>query len=149
MPNRPNILVIEDNPADFLLIQRRLHKDDFKAHMQRVDTLEALSQQLSGDWQVILYDYEIPGLNFGEALGMIKTIQPTLPIILVSGTVDEALAVRLLQTGLTDFILKDNLNRLANAIGRAINEAENKNARQRAEAELRKLALARVYRVQQ
>jgi len=135
-----DILVIEDNEADFLLVQRRLRKDDIQGRMQRVDNLDALEQALSDEWQVILYDYRIPGLKFGDALGLIKARRPSLPVILVSGTIDEAMAVRLLETGLTDFILKDNLTRLASAIERAIVEAENQAARRRAEDELRKLA---------
>lgn len=135
-----DILVIEDNEADFLLVQRRLRRDDIQGRMQRVDNLDALEQALSDNWQVILYDYRIPGLKFGDALGLIKARRPNLPVILVSGTIDEAMAVRLLETGLTDFILKDNLTRLTSAIERAIVEADNQAARLRAENELRKLA---------
>ena len=92
-----DILVIEDNEADFLLVQRRLRKDDIQGRMQRVDNLDALEQALSDEWQVILYDYRIPGLKFGDALGLIKARRPSLPVILVSGTIDEAMAVRLLE----------------------------------------------------
>jgi light-regulated signal transduction histidine kinase (bacteriophytochrome) len=63
-------------------------------------------------------------------------ICPDVPFICISGTVGEETAVELLKKGAVDYILKDRPERLPSAIQRALDEAKEKEARQRAEREL-------------
>jgi len=53
-----------------------------------------------------------------------RTDAPEIPLIFVSGTIGEEMAVRCLREGATDYILKGNLNRLGNAVRRAIEQVE-------------------------
>ena len=56
-----SILVIEDNEADFLLIERQLRCDGYLATLRRVDSRdEVLTAVASGGWDVVLMDYANP-----------------------------------------------------------------------------------------
>ena len=131
------ILVIEDSPADFLLLARYLRHHGLDVTIQRVDTNSALQAALEQEWDVILSDYSIPGMSFRVSLDWIRQRSPDMPVILVSGSVGEETAIELLRLGLADFILKDHLPRLPAAIKRAIEEADGRRARAGAEAALR------------
>ncbi len=134
------ILVLEDSQADFLLIKRQLEQTGHSGRILRADSPETLKQALRNDWDAVLFDYEIPGWSFQQEMASLRAQLPDTPVILVSGTVNEAMAIRLLDSGLTDFVLKENLARLPRAIERAVDESANLAARRRAEDELRKLA---------
>ena len=88
-------------------------------------------------WDVLLSDYNVPGMDFRATLKRLQEHSPDLPVILVSGRVGEETAVELLRLGLTDYILKDNLTRLPTAIQHALNETSERSARRAAEAALR------------
>ncbi|MBI5922838.1 MAG: PAS domain S-box protein [Betaproteobacteria bacterium] len=136
--NRPlNILVIEDAPADFLLLELHLRRNGLKAECRRIDTAAELDTALQAYWDVVLADYNVPGMDFRQALQRIRAHRPDLPVIMVSGSVGEETAVELLHLGISDFVLKDHLTRLLPAIRRALGEAKEHRVRQAAEAALR------------
>jgi Response regulator receiver domain. len=76
------------------------------------------------------------GHGLYPTLQRIRAYRPNLPIILVSGSVGEETAVELLHLGMSDFVLKGSLIRLLPAILRALNEADERRARQSAETAL-------------
>ncbi|NVN92943.1 MAG: response regulator [Desulfuromonadales bacterium] len=132
------ILSIEDSRADFLLIERHLRQQGLQAECSRVDSLDGLSQILIGcTWDLVLSDYNVPGLEFLSSFSYIQSQCPELPIILVSGSIGEEHAVELLKLGVVDFILKDNLTRLVPAIERSQRELLDKQARKAAEESMR------------
>ncbi|MDD5390141.1 MAG: PAS domain S-box protein [Gallionellaceae bacterium] len=131
------ILVIEDAIADFLLLERHLRQHGLVAECRRVGDDVALDAALQSAWDVVLSDYSVPGMDFVATLRRIQARHPDLPVILLSGSVGEETAVELLRLGLADFVLKDRLARLPQAIERALNEAEERRARRAAEAALR------------
>lgn len=132
-----NILVIEDAESDYLLLQRYLRQQGMTADFLRVDAYPALAAALERNWDLVLSDYSVPGTDFRDTLRRIQARHPDLPVILVSGSIGDEMAVELLHLGLTDFILKDNLTRLPSAIQRALDNAEERRARRAAEAALR------------
>jgi len=130
------LLVIEDVPADFLLLERHLRQHSLDAECFRVGSDAELDAALQNEWDVVLSDYNVPGMDFIATLQRIRAYRPNLPIILVSGSVGEETAVELLHLGMSDFVLKGSLIRLLPAILRALNEADERRARQCAEAAL-------------
>lgn len=133
------ILIIEDVEFDFLVIEHHLQQQGLAAHCFRVTSGEEVSDALeSAAWDVVLSDFNVFGLNFQDSLAIIRERCPELPIILVSGILNEAMAVELLKGGVADFVLKDNLTRLVSAIRRAISEATERIARQAAQTALQK-----------
>jgi len=138
MPSSLNILVIEDLAADFLLLERYLRQHEVAGKFCCVADEAELAQALGSDWDVVLSDYSVPGMDFRESLRQIQALKPGLPVILVSGSVGEETAVELLRLGLSDFVLKDNLARLPSAVRRAVDEAEQRRVAQAAKDELRR-----------
>jgi len=135
---RLNVLIIEDNPSDFRLIEREITKMALDHHSERVDTPESLDKALNREnWSLVLSDYNVPGMCFEDTLPILRARYPNMPILLVSGSVGEEKAVELLKLGVWDFILKDNLTRLIPAIERSLREMGERHARMTAEAELR------------
>ncbi|MDD5297736.1 MAG: PAS domain S-box protein [Rhodocyclaceae bacterium] len=131
------ILVIEDVPADFLLLERYLHQHGLEGEFRRVGSEAELEAALEAEWDVVLSDYSVPGMDFRASLKRIQALKPDLPVILVSGSVGEETAVELLFLGLSDFVLKDNLLRLVSAIRRTLTEVTERRARKAAEDALR------------
>ena len=124
-----NILIIEDIPADFLMVERHLRQQGLNATCSRVDSLEGLNLALdSSAWDLVLSDYSIPRLNFTESFDYIQSRFPDLPVILVSGSIGEEQAVELLKLGVWDFVLKDHLTRLVPAIERSLRELSERKA---------------------
>jgi len=133
-----NLLVIEDNQADFRLITRHLQLHGLSARCHCVGNLEELKAALEeGGWDAVLSDYNVPKLEFHDTLGLFQARHPDLPLILVSGSVGEERAVELLKLGVWDFVLKDSLGRLVPAIERSLRDAADRRARQTAEIALR------------
>ena len=127
------LLVIEDSEADFRLIERQLRQQDATNRCVQVTRAEELATALvEQEWDVVLTDYNIPGLAFDESLSLIRACRPDVPVILVSGSVGEERAVELLQQGIADFVLKDRLARLPHAITHAIAGVRERRARQAA-----------------
>ncbi len=132
------LLVIEDNQADFLLLQRHLQQQGLKASCQRIDSLAGLESALADQrWDAVLADYNVPGMAFEQSLDLIHSRQSDLPVILVTGALGEERAVDLLKQGCSDFVLKSNLVRLVSAIERSLREVAEQQARRQAEEALR------------
>lgn len=141
--DRPlKLLIIEDIPADFLLLERNLRQNGIAAEWRRISNDMELTDALQTEWDVVLADFNVPGMDFRTTLLRIQAHRPDLPVIMVSGSVGEETAVELLRLGMVDFILKDHLARLPAAIRRALVEANEQRARQAAEMALYKLAQA-------
>ncbi len=132
------ILAIEDAPTDFLLLQRNLAQRGIDAHWLRVDRDEALSGALCEPWDIVLTDFNVPGMDVLRSVGQIRAHDPLLPVILVSGSIGEERAVELLRAGIADFVLKDRPARLGDAIQRALADSTARRALQRSTEELQR-----------
>ncbi|MCF2137694.1 MAG: response regulator [Candidatus Thorarchaeota archaeon] len=132
------VLLIEDSEDDALLIERNLKKGGLDPEIFRVADADALSAALDdGSWDVILCDYMMPGFSADYAFEIIKSHGLDIPFILVSGTIPDEVAVKLMRRGVHDYILKENLARLPPAIIREIDEAQERLRKRQAEAALK------------
>ena len=133
-----NILVIEDEEADFRLITRQLERLATAVKCLRVNTLSTLCEALeTGRWDAVLSDHNVPGMTFEDNLATIRKRLPDVPVILVSGGIGEEAAVEWLKRGVSDYVLKDRLSRLGEVLKRCLHEAEERRSRRIAEAALR------------
>ncbi len=123
MNTKINLLLIEDSPDDAELILDEIKGGGFDPVWTRICTAEELKEILPDrEWDMVLCDYVLPGFSGLEAIKIIKRSNPLVPVILVSGHVGEDKAVEAMQSGASDYILKDNLIRLVPAIQREISE---------------------------
>src|SRR2546423_498010 len=131
------VLNVEDQERDVALITRHLSRAGYDLHSERVETPEAMRAALEAqEWDVILCDYSMPHFSALAALALLKETGLDIPFIIISGTIGEEIAVEAMRAGAYDYLMKDNLVRLAPAIERQLLEAENRRARRRVEAEL-------------
>lgn len=133
------ILLIEDNPGDARLIREALfekaqdHPATIPFKLTVVDRLSAgLAVLAQGNPDVILLDLSLPDSEGLSTLLSISAKAPTLPVIVMTGLDDETVAVRALQSGAQDYLIKDELD--SSLLVRAIRYAIE---RKRAEEALR------------
>jgi len=132
------LLMLEDNPDDAELAVKALARDEFTIEWNRVDTEESFRKALAEKPDLILADYSLPTFDGMSALKIKEETAPEIPLILISGTIGEDVAVECLKAGATDYVLKDRLSRLGQVVKRALEEAETYKKRIRAEEALLK-----------
>ncbi len=118
------VIIVEDSEDDLLLLLRALKKGGFEPIYTCVETKEGLqSALLEEKWQIVISDHAMPRFSAPEALEILKQSGRDLPFIIVSGTIGEEIAVAAMRAGAHDYILKDNLSRLAPAVERELRES--------------------------
>jgi len=128
-------LIVEDLEQDALLLVHELKRGGFDVTFERVDTPEAMSDALAGStWDVVIADYAMPHFSAPMALVLLKQRELDLPFLIVSGKVDEEIAVAVMRAGAADFVAKDKLARLSPAIERELQEVKERQARRVAQA---------------
>ena len=136
--NPLDILLVEDSEDDLELVLRELRKGGFQFNHVRVDTPRSMLEALdTKSWDIVLSDYNLPNFSGPEALQILKRLDVDIPFIVVSGAIGEETAVQIMRSGAHDYIMKDNLTRLAPAIERELREADVRRARRFAEDDLR------------
>jgi len=137
MNKRLHILHLEDEPDFAELVRSMIEQDNLEADVKQVKTREELEAALDAEsFDVILSDFHLPSFTGLDALGIVKKKCPDTPFILVSGTIGEQAAIESLKAGATDYLLKQQPERLPSAIRRAVQEAEERAKRRNAEIEL-------------
>jgi len=135
------VLIVEDHEDDALLVLRELRKGGFEPIWERVQTDVALRQALTAQaWDVVISDYQLPGFNAPTALRILHESLIDLPFIVLSGTIGEATAVAMMKAGAHDYLMKDSLTRLPEAVRREVREANVRAEQRRAEARLQQTA---------
>ncbi len=107
-----NILLVEDNPADAdLLLELLAEVPDLNWRIESVQRLSSAKNKLSeGGFDLILLDLSLPD-SFGlETLNKVRSWQFHLPIIVMTGLNDEAIALESVRLGAQDYLVKGNLS---------------------------------------
>jgi PAS domain S-box-containing protein len=122
--NQPlRILIVDDSDDDATLITRALHQNGYDAIPKVVDSAKEMKKALeSQEWDVIVSDHAMPRFSAPASLLLAKQLRPLIPFIIVSGEIDQKLAVSLMRNGAKDYISKLELSRLAPAIERELRE---------------------------
>jgi two-component system cell cycle sensor histidine kinase/response regulator CckA len=149
-PNEIHILLVEDDPADAALVERRLRRDGLLFELERVDTADAMTTALRRQpWDIVLSDFTMPKFSGLKAFDLLRDMARDTPFIFVSGTVGEEVAVKAMKRGAADYLLKGDLARLAPAIQREIRERESRKAHAQIERELREALEAKEEQLRQ
>src|SRR6266481_1469555 len=132
------LLMVEDSELDAALLLRELQRGGFVVSWDRVDNREDMAGALDlGGFDLIISDYSMPRFSAPEALAVVKERGLDVPVIIVSGTVTEEVAVETMRAGAVDFMAKDKLTRLIPAIQRELTEAARRAAHKEIERQLR------------
>lgn len=136
------ILQLEDNADDAELELVQLRRAGLEFISQRVETREALVAALEQFRpNIVLADYKLPAFDGKSALLLVRQTHPEIPVVVVSGVLDDEGAVQLLKAGAHDFVLKDRMGRLGTAVQNALTDAHQRRLRQQAEQALRESEL--------
>jgi PAS domain S-box-containing protein len=115
------ILMVEDNEDDRALEERELRKAGISYQLLCVDKREHFIEQLKHfKADLILCDYSLPQFNALDALEICREISPEIPVIVVTGTLTDEMAVECLKKGAIDYVIKERIVRLPYAISRAL-----------------------------
>lgn len=131
------ILLFEDDPLDIQININELEKE-YKDPVIKTTAGENEFKSLVEEFQpdIILSDYNLPGYNGLDALHFISQNFPVLPIIIVTGSLDEETAASCIKEGAWDYVLKENIFRLNSAIKLALQHKEEKEKLKRSEEKL-------------
>lgn len=124
------LLLIEDSEDDAILIGRRFAGAGYRLEWRRVADLGSLAEALQGcAWDLVISDHHLPGFDSFTALAVVRQACEDLPFIIVSGQIDEDVAVAAMRAGANDYLSKCHLERLLPACERELREARNRRER--------------------
>jgi two-component system, cell cycle sensor histidine kinase and response regulator CckA len=130
-----NILLVEDSADDADLHIAELRRAGFDPKWRRVQTEPDFLAELKKSPDIILSDYSMPQFNGLRAAELLRQSGMDIPFILISGTVGEDVAVEAMKHGATDYLLKDRIARLGQAVERALREIQERAERKRLETQ--------------
>jgi hypothetical protein len=133
-----SILLLEDDPLDAELCLRKLESSDLSFSIKGIRSADEFKREVSSNkYDVVLGDYRMPDWTGLEAVRWLRASGYSVPFILVTGTLGDELAVECIKEGVTDYVLKDKMERLPFALLRAVDEARLRAERDKSERELR------------
>jgi signal transduction histidine kinase len=118
-----HVLLIEDNPGDADLVRLRLVEGDSEAQVSCVSRLsDGLASMAQTSPSVVLLDLNLPDSHGADTFRKVLEKAPGVPVIILSGQDDEALAMKALHQGVQDYLVKGDITstRLERAMRYAI-----------------------------
>ena len=138
MPAAIRVLIVEDVPADAELLEEELRRAGLDVDLRRVEEegpFRSALDEFRPD--VILSDFRLPRFDGLAAVRVTLERHPEIPVIIVTGSINEETAVRCLKAGAVDYLLKEHLGRLPSAVRAALERRQLVQARTAAEERLR------------
>jgi DNA-binding NarL/FixJ family response regulator len=131
------ILLVEDNPADFMAFQEALANSKAGAHeIDHVDRLAAgLERVAAKPFDVVLLDLTLPDSKGLPTLAAMHAKAGDVPIVVLTASDDDQLAIDVLQQGAQDYLVKGVVQVYPDLLIRSMRYAVE---RKRAEQKLRR-----------
>jgi signal transduction histidine kinase len=127
------LLILEDVPEDAELEQRVLTRAGIAFEAFRVGDRAAFLNALETFRpDLIIADYNLPDIDGLTAIRLVRDRDAELPILLVTGALDDEAAAEVVKAGAYDYLRKDRMSRLPLAVEHALAVAETTKARQAA-----------------
>lgn len=117
------ILLVEDSLSDAQLIWSNISRSKIEFVKEHVDTerdyISALKLLVP---DLIISDFSMPQFDGMTALMIRNDLTPDIPFLIVTGAHNEEIAVECMKSGADDYVIKQNLSRLGEAIKSAIDK---------------------------
>ncbi len=123
MEQQYRILILEDLPTDARLAEYEIRKvlRNFSTHV--VETENAFLFELENfKPHIVVSDYMLPSFNGLKALHLVQKFSPDVPVIILTGSMNEDTAVDCMKAGATDYVIKEHIKRLGQSILNAIEQ---------------------------
>jgi PAS domain S-box-containing protein len=132
-----SLLLVEDSVQDAELVQMELLRAGLRVEIRRVETEEDFRREIqAAPPDLILADYSLPRFGALGALAVRRELCCQVPLILVTGSTSEEIAVQCLREGAEDYIIKSALKRLPGAVKNALTKRRAEEERRAAESAL-------------
>lgn len=102
--NRPRLLVAEDNPSNFKLVEVLLRRDYDLSHAW--DGKQAVELFAAEHPDLVLMDINMPVMDGYEALRLVREISPDVPVIALTAYAFETDRQRMFQAGFDECLAK-------------------------------------------
>lgn len=112
-PKKYRILLIEDNPGDFLIEEDLLSEQILDPVIVQANTFKqavAVLQAPDAFFDVILLDLSLPDKSGQQLISEMLALAPNFPIIILTGYTDMDFSIRSITRNISDYLLKDDLN---------------------------------------
>lgn len=130
------LLVIEDSELDYEMLLVTLASQEVVATAERVESAAQLREAMQREWDLVISDHRLPGFTSHQALRIVRSIPNPPPFIIVSGVIGEDMAVRAMQRGADDYLIKGRLARLGTAVRNAVEASRARRERAETQAQL-------------
>jgi len=115
------ILHLEDSDVDHALVRRALERSGEAFELEQVESLASFSGQLTAQhFDIVLADYRLAGFTALDAWQLLQARPDPPPFILLSGAIGESAAVSAIKMGISDYLPKEEVNRVPAAIRRVL-----------------------------
>jgi len=115
--------LLEDNEFDAELIARELKKSGMEFCLAQIQSEAELRHELAAHTpDLILSDHGLPSFSGFKALEIVRQTCPWLPFVFVSGSNDQQMVVDMFEQGATDYVFKKEIQELAAAVHRALEQ---------------------------
>jgi PAS domain S-box-containing protein len=139
MKNKIKILHIDDNIHDRQLVKDALLKENDEFEVTEADTREKFEKLLAeGVYDLVLSDFNILGFDGLQVLKVVKEANPDLPVIIVTGTGSEEIAIEAMKMGASDYVIKSvkHIMHLVPTIRTVLNRNKAEEARRKSDEAL-------------
>lgn len=131
------ILFIEDMEADFELAKHKLKQEGIRFDAFRVEDEAGLRKALVNfKPHIILSDYNLPQFNGMKALKIVQSEKLDIPFVVLTGSLNEEIAVECMKAGASDYLIKEHIKRLAPALINALEHKEVRTLKEKTENDL-------------
>jgi PAS domain S-box-containing protein len=132
------LLFVEDLPSDVEFAEREIRNGGIRFISMRVETESEFTSALRDFTpDLIISDYSMPEFDGMQALKITKELAPDVPLIILTGSTNEATAVECMKSGAVDYVIKDHITRLPYAVKEALEKQRIRVEKTRAENSFR------------
>ena len=117
------VLMVEDDFSSVDLVRHALRKAGFEVDCDVVQTAAEFTAHIRKyNYELVLADFRLPTWNGMETVEILRREGLDIPVVMVSGSLGELMAVECVKRGASDYVLKDHLGRLPGSVDRALRE---------------------------
>jgi len=119
------ILIVEDQANDAELAKREIKQVINSCEFDCVETKEDFLESIQNFHpDLIISDYSLPHFDGLSVISLARQYVPLVPVIILTGSIDEETAAESVKAGAVDYVLKERIRRLRQAVPHALEKKQ-------------------------